>query len=285
MKLKAYAKLNLLLNVYEKSFNGYHSLETIMTPIDLHDVIEIDILHQSNDVILQTNSCQVPTDENNILQKCITVFRNHFDIKCGFRIYLEKNIPISAGLGGESADAAALMHFLNKHFKLNLSHSDIFYFGRLLGWDVPICYFQKSIYINDLISTYEFLEAKFQYYVLLVKPDFGILTTDAFKRIDEIKPQNKSALPLIDTLIESPDNNISGLLHNAFITSDERLLREYKKLKKISENMGFDGISMSGTGSCFFMISKKKSIVQQGYLFFKDKYPFVCITKILNQGI
>ena len=280
MKINAYAKLNLLLNVHGKCFNGYHSLETIMIPIGLHDVLEIDIINNSDDIIITTNDSHVPTDKNNILHKCITLYKKQFNISCGFKIYLKKNIPVSSGLGGESADAAALMRFFAKQFNLNLSYSDIFYFGRLLGWDVPVCYFQKTIYIDDLNNTFEFIENKANIYILLVKPSFGILTKDAFENLDKRTTINKNASPLVEALITG--EKIGGLLHNTFIISDNALLEEYNKLTLYSKYLGLDGVSMTGTGSCFFLVSSNLSTVKKSYLFLKDKYPYVYVTQILR---
>ncbi|MCI8672610.1 MAG: 4-(cytidine 5'-diphospho)-2-C-methyl-D-erythritol kinase [Lachnospiraceae bacterium] len=283
MNLNAYAKLNLLLNVHGKNFNGYHSIETVMMPLELHDSLSIEVINDSQDIIIHTNSIQIPTDNNNILYKCAVLFQKHFGISKGFKIFLEKRIPICSGLGGESADAAALIHFINNYFSLKLKYKDIFYFGRLLGWDVPICYFQKPIYINDLNSTCEFIDCRTQYYFLLIKPEFGISTTHAFINLDKKNITNKDALPLIEALLQT-NSNIGNLLYNVFISCENRLLKEYNKLLQISMDLGFDGVSMTGTGSCFYLISKNFFIVQDGYNFLKDTYPFVLVTSNFEGG-
>lgn len=283
MDLSAYAKLNLLLNVHGKNFNGYHSLETVMMPLELHDSISVEVIDYSDDIIIQTDSFQIPTDDKNILYKCAVLFQKSFNISKGFKIYLEKKIPICSGLGGESADAAALIHFINNYFSLKLKYSDIFYYGRLLGWDVPICYFQKPIYINDKNSTCEFIDCKTKYYFLLVKPSYGISTTQAFINLDKKNIANKDALPLVEALLQT-NSNIGNLFHNVFISCENRLLMEYNKLLQICKNLGFDGISMTGTGSCFYLISKNYSIVQNGYNLLKDAYPFVLVTSNFKEG-
>lgn len=283
MNLNAYAKLNLLLNVYGKNFNGYHNLETVMMPLELHDSISIEVIDDSDDIIIQTDSFQIPTDDNNILYKCAVLFQKSFNISKGFKIYLEKKIPICSGLGGESTDAAALIRFINNYFSLKLKYSDIFYYGRLLGWDVPICYFQKPIYINDMNSTCEFIDCKTKYYFLLVKPSFGISTTQAFINLDKNNITNKDALPLVEAILQT-NSNIGNLFHNVFISCDKRLLMEYNKLLQICTNLGFDGVSMTGTGSCFYLISKNYSIVQNGYNRLKDTYPFVLVTSNFKEG-
>ncbi|MCI8577391.1 MAG: hypothetical protein HFG64_07720 [Lachnospiraceae bacterium] len=149
MKFNAYAKLNILLNVHGKYFNGYHSIESIMMPISLCDVLDIEIIPNSKDIIIQSTDPSIPTDERNILYKCGKLFQDHFHILDGFKILLDKYIPVQSGLGGESTDAACFMHFLNNKYNLTLSYESIFYIGRLLSWDVPICYLKKCIYVHD----------------------------------------------------------------------------------------------------------------------------------------
>ena len=139
MKFNAYAKLNILLNIHGKYFNGYHSVESVMIPISLCDVLDIEIIPNSDDIIIQSSDFSIPTDERNILYKCGKLFQKHFNISDGFKIVLYKNIPVQSGLGGESTDAACFMHFLNDNYNLTLSYESMFYLGRLLSWDVPIC--------------------------------------------------------------------------------------------------------------------------------------------------
>lgn len=138
MKINACAKLNLLLNVIGKEYNGYHNIETVMMPLKLHDVLKIDILKNENNIIITSNCKELPTNEENILYKCALLFKKQFSISDGIHIDLEKNIPLSSGLGGESADAAALMHFFNEKYNLCLDESDVFYLGRLLGLGICI---------------------------------------------------------------------------------------------------------------------------------------------------
>ena len=89
---------------------------------------------------------------------------------------MEKNIPIKSGLGGESADAAALMHYIINNFNLQPSREDILYLGRLLSWDVPFCYFQKSMYINDKKSIFEEIKFNKQRFILLERVHIKVLT-------------------------------------------------------------------------------------------------------------
>ena len=204
MKYNAYAKLNILLNVHGKYFNDYHSIESIMLPVNLYDELDIEIISGSSDIIIECSDKQIPQDENNILYKCAKLFQNKFKIRDGIKIYLHKNIPTQSGLGGESADAASLMHFYNDTYKLDLSFDSIFYLGRLLSWDVPICYLQKCIYINDKTNVCEVIVPKPPLYFLLIKPDFGISTKKAFEKLEYpvIFPVHPRIRKFIDRLMD-----------------------------------------------------------------------------------
>ncbi len=280
MKYNAYAKLNILLNVHGKYFNDYHSIESIMLPVNLYDELDIEIISGSSDIIIECSDKQIPQDENNILYKCAKLFQNKFKIRDGIKIYLHKNIPTQSGLGGESADAASLMHFYNDTYKLDLSFDSIFYLGRLLSWDVPICYLQKCIYINDKTNVCEVIVPQPPLYFLLIKPDFGISTKKAFEKLDHINYANADPKPLLDAFQQSPQK-VGKYVYNCFIKTDIRLIDEYNLLAQISKEIGFDGFSMSGTGSCFFGITTDKTILTNGYNFFYNKYPFVKSTNLM----
>lgn len=280
MKFNAYAKLNILLNVHGKYFNGYHSIESIMVPISLCDVLDIEVLRNSKNIIIQSTDSSIPIDERNILYKCGKLFQERFSISDGFKILLHKNIPVQSGLGGESTDAACFMHFLNNNYNLALSYESIFYIGRLLSWDVPICYLKKCIYVHDKKEICEILDIQSKLYFLLVMPKFGISTKTAFENLDKIEYENVDAFPLIKALLTYP-KQVGSYVHNCFIKADPRLMKEYSNLKKLSIQIGFDGVSMSGTGSCFFFITTHMEILVKGYNYFKNLYPFVSTASLV----
>lgn len=280
MKFNAHAKLNILLNIHGKYFNGYHSIESVMIPISLCDVLDIEILPNSDDIIIQTTDSAIPTDERNILYKCGKLFQQHFNISDGFKIILYKSIPVQSGLGGESADAACFMHFLNNNYNLTLSYQSMFYLGRLLSWDVPICYLQKCIYVHDKKEICEILDIKSELHFLLVMPEFGISTKKAFENLDKIEHKNVDAYPLINALLTCP-NQVGLYVHNCFIPAEPRLINEYSHLKELSKQIGFDGVSMTGTGSCFFFITTSEDVLTKGYNYFKDLYPFVSTASLV----
>lgn len=279
---QAPAKINLMLDVQQRTFNGFHALETLMAPIALYDTLFIDIVDDSDIIAIESNNPQIPLDHTNILYKCGRLFQREFKIRCGFHIYLEKTIPMGSGLGGESADAASFMRVLNSAFNLNLTREQVFYYGRLLSWDVPICYYNQCVYINDLQSTFQFVDCPHQRHILLVKPDISVSTKETFIRFDENSRSDLYCKIKTQCPFPIKDINIECNLYNCFIDIFPGLSAEFKKLKVISRALKFAGVSMSGTGSCFFFLTDNLSVLEKGYCNFENKYPFVAMTNIIE---
>ena len=134
IKLRAYAKLNLSLKITGKRSDGYHDIDSIMQSISLHDEVDLKIIGSGIKV-----HCSIPGIENNTAQKAAELLFAEAKIKSGVNIQIKKNIPISTGLGGGSADAAATLIGLNKLFDLNLHRDKLLEIGAKIGSDVPFC--------------------------------------------------------------------------------------------------------------------------------------------------
>ena len=117
--IKAYAKVNLRLKVVGKRPNGYHDLEMINISVDLSDSLSIK-KNKSGDIIIRSNNPLLPTDDNNIVHKVVKYIKETYQISDGFEIMIDKKIPIGAGLGGGSSDAAAMINWFNNEYRLNL---------------------------------------------------------------------------------------------------------------------------------------------------------------------
>ena len=135
---KAYAKINLGLDVLRKREDGYHDLRMIMQTIDLYDVVTLEKT-TSDKILVKTNLSYLPTDHRNLVYKAAQVFMERFDIPAGIKITLEKNIPVAAGLAGGSSDAAAILCLLNEMFQTGLTREELMHLGVTLGADVPYC--------------------------------------------------------------------------------------------------------------------------------------------------
>ena len=179
IKEKAYAKINLFLNVVKKRFDGYHDLEMVMAAIDLFDVLTFKN-NPTGEISISSDLDITKDFKDNIIYKIAEFLKAEFDIKQGVIIEIHKVIPIAAGLGGGSADAAATFRGLNKLWKLNLSLDEMARLGADFGADIPFCIYNKLCIARGKGEELVFLKHKLKTHILLVNPRVKISTKDVF---------------------------------------------------------------------------------------------------------
>ncbi len=135
---KAPAKINLGLDALYKRQDGYHELEMIMASVDLADRLTFELLPK-NEIVIETNSSFLPVDKRNHVYQAAELLKNTFDLNQGVKIYIEKRIPVAAGLAGGSSDCAATLRGLNRLWNLGLSLEELAELGSKIGSDVPYC--------------------------------------------------------------------------------------------------------------------------------------------------
>ena len=173
MKIRAYAKINLALDVVSEREDGYHELNMIMAPIGLHDLILIDPIEKG--IEITTNTYRVPTDERNIMYKVADALIKKFDIQSGVRIHCYKHIPSQAGMGGGSADGAAIFRAMNSLFHLRMSYQDMCEMGKEIGADIPFCVWNRIAVVGGIGENLHFIDrSRFNCHLLIVKPKKGV---------------------------------------------------------------------------------------------------------------
>ena len=139
-KRKAYAKINLGLDVVRRMENGYHEVRMIMQTVGIYDELTLTRMEsQPGRIVVTTDSGELPTDENNLIYKACKLMRENYDIRDGVSVHLEKHIPIAAGMAGGSTDAAATMSGINELFGLGVPVEELMKLGGHIGADVPYC--------------------------------------------------------------------------------------------------------------------------------------------------
>ena len=280
MKIKAYGKVNISLDVVGKREDGYHLLSMIMQNIDLYDEIEVE--KQECGIILECNKSYVPVDNRNLAYKAAEIFKERYDIVDGVKINIEKNIPVSAGLAGGSTDAAAVLKVMNKLFNVNASEEELMELGLKLGADIPYCIHGGTALcegIGEIITPIKPFRDKI---VVLVKPAFGVSTKEVYKNfnLEKVKQHPKTAE--IINAIENDDlnfvaSNMKNLLENV-------TLRKHKILIKIKEEMNACGAinsMMSGSGPTVFAFFDDMLKAQRCFEKMKKKYSDVFITRTI----
>lgn len=280
MEIKAYAKINIALDIVGKRDDGYHLLRMIMQSIDLYDTIEINKVNSG--INLKCNKHYVPTDERNLAYKAAKIFMETYSIGSGVEIELIKHIPVSAGLAGGSTDAAGVLKLMNKMFNINASEEELKALGLKLGADVPYCISGGTALCEGVGEKITQLKGFKDKILVLIKPPFGVSTKEVYKSFDLTKVIFH---PRIEALIEAMGNddlyfvanNMKNLLENV-------TLRRHRVLMNIKEEVkieGSIGTMMSGSGPTVFAFFDDMLKAQVCYDNMKKKYKDVFITRTI----
>ena len=253
IELKSRAKINLSIDVLGKREDGYHLVEMIMQTIDLYDIIKIKEI-EIDEININSNSSDIPLNENNIVYKAAKVLKDQFNIKKGVEIFIEKNIPVAAGMAGGSSNAAAVLVGLNKLWKLNLSEVRLQEIGLKLGADVPFCIAGNAALAQGIGEELTYIKGLSKDTVILVcKPNLFVSTKEVYECIDskdiDKRPNNKF---LIECLKNEETRQLAENMYNVLegVTMDKHPV--IQQIKDIMTNNRALGAMMSGSGPTVF---------------------------------
>ena len=251
ISLKASAKINLFLEILGKREDGYHEIETVMQEIDLVDNLQFEEIQEG--VKLKCNNKNIPSDENNLVCKAANLIVNECGIKKGVLISLEKNIPVGAGLGGGSSDAATTLKALNSLWKIGLSDVDLMEFAARLGSDIPFFIKGKTALCSGRGENITPIEVKSEMNYLIIFPHINISTTTIYRNLKiDLTKKRKDVSFFLNALKYSKVADISKLLFNRL---EEVIFATYPDLLRVKsslEHFDFCGLSVSGSGAAFF---------------------------------
>ena len=249
--VKAQAKINFGLNVVEKRPDGYHNIETIFYPINLHDTLTFS---DSGSYIFETDNSILNSEKDNLVTKAKDLLEKESGKKINVKIHLSKKIPIGAGLGGGSSDAAAALITLNKMFRLNLDSVVLNKLALSLGSDVPFFLNPFPSFGSSRGEILEQIDFKIKESILLVNPGIYVSTKWAYEKIVPCKPE----LSLIEQYRRWKLNidHYKEIIKNDF---EEPVLNEFQAIKSLKDELyesGADFVLMSGSGSSLFALFK-----------------------------
>ena len=264
MKIRAFAKINLALDVVSERDDGYHELKMIMAPITLHDLITIEVTDKPG-IILTTNSSRIPTDERNIMYKVAQAVMEKYKITKGIKMHCMKHIPSQAGLAGGSADGAAVIKAMNRLFKLHMSYEDMVELTKDIGSDIPFCIYNRLAVVSGKGEQFEFIHSSFNTNFLLVKPSRGVSTKRSFNALDMSTALHPDIYKMKAALIHEDYQGVVDTLGNTLEEPSIDFVPEIATIKKEMLELGFDGALMSGSGSCVFGMTNDEEILHKGY--------------------
>ena len=281
--VKAYAKINLALNVYDRKEDGYHNIDMVTIPLDLHDIIELELLPKGYESYITSDDDSLPTDESNLSNKAFIKMKEKFHIDKNVLIHIYKRIPMCAGLGGGSADAAAVINATLKAIKLKPSQDDLISLASSIGADVSFCLYNKPARCRGIGEKLDFITLKKRYHVLLIKPNEGVSTALAYQTFDELetKPQLSNIERLIEGLKIGDEKIIAGEMKNSLQECAIKIVPEIKNIIDTLKKDGFPLTMMSGSGSTVFCMSLNHHAILEEYKKFSKLNYTVIVTQTL----
>lgn len=258
----ANAKINLFLDVVGRREDGYHDLKSCMQTVSLSDTISAEITEDvpETEILLTCSDKNLAADEKNLAYRAAALYLETAGItNMRVKLHVEKRIPLSAGLGGGSADAAAVLRLLNRYFKNRLSHEELSRIGGKLGADVPFCLTGGTCRCEGVGDILTPVTTGPDYTVLIAKADGGVSTPEAFRLLDDLHGDFAHYTPHDAEKIYKAlaGGNVHALSHAAYNAFEDVILPihpEAAKLKTFLLDRGAVTALMSGSGPSVFGI-------------------------------
>lgn len=254
---KAYAKINLGLDVIGRLENGYHEVKMIMQNVGIYDVLTLTKIPEG--IVVTTDNGELPTDDNNLIYKAAKLMLENYNISQGVKIHLEKNIPIAAGMAGGSTDAAATFWGMNELFSLGLPEEKLREIGVKVGADVPYCIMGGTALAEGIGEKLTRLPDAPDCCLLVAKPDINVSTKYVYEHLDA---EGVEEHPDIDGMMEAIyQGNLEGIVDRLGNVLEVVTVKKYTIIEDIKKEMlsfGAMGSLMSGSGPTVFGIFEKE---------------------------
>ena len=254
---KAYAKINLVLNIGDRRPDGYHDIQTIMQSLELHDDVTVEQTGGTG-ITVTASVDTIPTDESNLAVKAVKAFAAKTGVPAdGLSIHIEKRIPVAAGLGGGSSDAAATLRALNQIYETNLSLDELAEIGMEVGSDVPFCIHGGCAYVEgkgDMVVPTTPLP---QCVIVIGKPDLTVSTEKMYQRYDQVElPARADHTPEI--MLGLRWENLKAVAEGVGNAFEQVLMKNERNtvdmMKEVMNQFGTLGTAMTGSGPAVFGI-------------------------------
>lgn len=285
MIVKANAKINLMLDITGVKKNGYHKLYTIMQSLSLCDILKIERT-KGEKILISCSDKNIPTDRKNIAYKCAAAFFDAAKIEKGrgIKIDIEKNIPSEAGMGGGSADGAAVLFSLNRLYSAPFTLKELVKIGASVGADIPFILIGGTALCLDIGSVVAPLNDLGGVYFAVVKPDCGSNTREAYSAIDSSESLRR---PNGEAMCEAlEDGDFKGAFkYCANIFEQVIEFKDRVDIKDAMYKCGAKAACMTGSGTAVFGVFFDKESAEECVSRLEKTYPRVYFCEPKNCGI
>lgn len=276
---KAYAKLNLSLDVTARREDGFHELAMLMQTVSVCDELRLS----PNDSGRITASCSlhfIPTDERNLAVRAARCYLDAVGEERGLHIRMDKNIPVGAGMGGGSADAAAVLRGMNRLFDERLNRRELEALACSVGSDVAFCVAGGSALARGRGELLEDLPPLPDCLFVITKPDFSISTPELYRKLDGVALRRHPDTPgLLQAMEQGRLREICMRMYNVFEDVPDRRLRAVGEIKGTLLDHGALGAMMTGTGSAVFGVFDDAGSAEAARAALAGEYRFCAVAR------
>ncbi len=258
------AKINLFLRVINKRPDGFHNISSLFQAIDLGDILTFQLHHED---VLTCSDSTLPTDSTNLILQAVNLFRRKTGSNLFFKIHLEKKIPVEAGLGGGSSNAATTLWALNILSKLGLTSSTLKEWGAEIGSDVAFFLSTCTAYCTGRGEKIKEIAPLSSCNVYIVKPSTGLSTPAVFKQLKASTAEKQQADTDFEQILCNKISYFNDLEKPAFKINPDLYF-----LKQQLINKGFKTVLMSGSGSSFFCIGEGELKSEENLYIYTAKF-------------
>ncbi|MBE5893100.1 MAG: 4-(cytidine 5'-diphospho)-2-C-methyl-D-erythritol kinase [Lachnospiraceae bacterium] len=262
LTMKAYAKINLGLDVVRRLENGYHEVKMVMQTVGIADVLTFE--KRAEGIVITTDAGELPTDENNLIYKAARLMQERYQMKEGVTVHLEKHIPIAAGMAGGSTDAAATLKGMRELFGLDCTDQELREIGVKIGADVPYCVMGGTALAEGIGEVLTALPAAPDCILVVAKPDINVSTKYVYEHLDAMEGY---AHPDIDGMVAAIKEGCLGgvveRLGNVLETVTVEAHPIIDVIKQKMLEMGAEGSLMSGSGPTVFGIFNDRETAEK----------------------
>lgn len=281
LSIRSHAKINICLDIKGKREDGYHILDMIMVPLELHDTLLLSELPAGHDNFVTIDDFSIAPIKYNLATFAIDSLGFKYGFKDKFRITIHKAIPMQAGLGGGSSNAANTLKGVNKYLNLSLSDDELIEVAKKLGADVPFFIKNVPARCRGIGDEIEPITIKNNYYCLLIKPNEGCATSDVYAKADEMTLITGSVDDVVKALKTGDDELLEKSIFNVLQEPAISVVGEIQTIINNLKNDGLKIVQMSGSGSCVFALSTDLKLLRNIARKYEDDY-FVEVTRILK---
>ncbi len=282
--VSAPAKINLTLDVLGKRADGYHDIESVMHQINLCDLVSVTRIPEGIEVY--SNRDGLPGGKNNLAYRAAEAMVSGLGIKTGFRIFLEKNIPLGAGLAGGSTNAAAVIKAIDRLLGINLNLNDMLEIGQQAGSDVPFCLFGDTAIARGRGELLTRVNRRIKLHLVLVNPGFQVSTARVYNLIDqETITDRPDTLRMAEALTNGDFTGVVSSLKNVMEKVTFKLHPEVAGIKDILVQAGAAGALMSGSGPTVFGLFSDAEAARRAFQVIKGFHPHtICCSSYTENG-